>query len=131
MINLTNTVPDAKIKLFADDTNLFIHGVDILLFIKQANMVLSDLNDWFLANKLSLHIDKTCYSLFANRNYSPDIVLKINNFEIKRVKSCEYLGVYIDDRPTWNEHKNTVYTEKIACFSGIFYKIGIKCPNNV
>ena len=102
--DLTNSVPDAKIKLFADDTNLFIHGDDILLLIKQANMLLSDLNDWFLANKLSLHIDETCYSLFANRYYSPDIVLRINNIEIKRVKSCKYLGVYIDDRLTWNEH---------------------------
>ena len=53
--------------------------------------------------------------------------MKINNVEIKIVKSCKYLGVYIDAELTWNEHILYV-RKKIACLSGIFYKIRHKMP---
>jgi len=31
----------------------------------KAEGVVKELNQWFLANKLSLSIDKTCYSIFG------------------------------------------------------------------
>jgi hypothetical protein len=127
--DINNSIPGAKIKLFADDTNLFIHGKSIELLFEEANLLLFKLNDWFLANKLSLHVDKTCYSLFSyNKNrFNEHLKLKINNIELKKVNCCKYLGVYIDDKLSWNEHIKYI-RKKIVRFSGIFYKIRNKLP---
>ena len=43
--------------LFADDTNLFYSGNNIGALFETANQELSQINDWFLANKLSLHVE--------------------------------------------------------------------------
>ena len=43
--------------LFADDTNLFCSGNNIGALFETANQELSQINDWFLANKLSMHVE--------------------------------------------------------------------------
>jgi len=55
----------AIVKLFADDTNLFVSGQSIDEVSAIANICISMLNSWFLANKLSLSLDKTCFSVFS------------------------------------------------------------------
>jgi len=68
----------------------------------KSNSPLSDLNKWFLANKLSLNIEKTCYSAFSNdlsnRNDYSSIDLKINGANVKMCDSVKYLGVWIGDK---------------------------------
>jgi len=54
---------NSNIKLFADDTNVFLYGNCVNETNHKAQSVVTELNDWFLANKLSLSIDKTCYSI--------------------------------------------------------------------
>ena len=57
--NLSNStkVPDPV--LFADDTNLFCYDSNIRTLFETAKQELSQINDWFLANKLSLNVEKT------------------------------------------------------------------------
>ena len=43
--------------LFADDTNLFCSGNNIGALFETANQELSQINDWFLVNTLSLHVE--------------------------------------------------------------------------
>ena len=62
--DIHNAVPEAKLKLFADDTNLFVFGKSFIETGTNTNLFLNNLNNWFLANKLSLNIEKTCYSVF-------------------------------------------------------------------
>jgi len=38
---LCNAAPKAKIKLFADDTSVFIHGKNKALLVKQANQFIT------------------------------------------------------------------------------------------
>jgi len=53
------------LKLFADDTNVFVHGKSLDEVIAEANNSLASLSKWFTANKLSLRsVDKTSYSVF-------------------------------------------------------------------
>ena len=49
--------------LFADDTKLFCSDNNIRALFDTANQELSQINDWFLANKLSLNVEKPniCY----------------------------------------------------------------------
>jgi hypothetical protein len=64
MNDIVNTVPGNNVKLFADDTNLFVSGTDSCLLNQTANEYIQLLNDWLLANRLSLNLDKTCYMIF-------------------------------------------------------------------
>jgi len=77
-------VTNAKIKLFADDTNLFLHGHSLNELEYTANNTLKQLNHCMIANKLSINIEKTCYSIFGPKNkVTKDIKLTINNTVIK------------------------------------------------
>jgi hypothetical protein len=120
--DISNSVTGDKLKLFADDTNLFISGPDITLLETEANDCLKKMELWFIANKLSLNTEKTCYMIFTKNKHPISITLAINNYVIKRVNNCKYLGVIIDDCLKWEDHIDMVY-KKIVKFIGIFYKI--------
>ena len=50
--------------MFADDTNLFYAHKNLNLLYHTVNSELQKINEWFKANKLSLNLKKTTYSLF-------------------------------------------------------------------
>ena len=47
-----------KFILFADDTNLFCSGYDIIKLSEVVTKELNKLKDWFAVNKLSLNVNK-------------------------------------------------------------------------
>ena len=93
-----------KCILFADDTNLFCSGYDIIKLSEVVTNELNKLKDWFAVNKLSLNVNKTNYMIFSNKKCVPDVKIKISNIEIMRVKVAKFLGVLIDEKLSWNEH---------------------------
>ena len=97
----------------------------------ESKSLLSDLNKWYLANKLSLNIEKTCYSAFSNdssnRNDYSSVDLKINAANVKMCDSVKYLGVWIYDKLNCKIHIDYIYS-KLVKFVGIFYKISHKLP---
>ena len=100
--------------MFADDTNIFIHGKNKALVVKQANQCISDLNCWFTANKLSINFDKTCYTVFGIGRTDKDIKINLAGTEIKRV--------LIDEELKWVENIDYIYN-KVVKYIGIFYKL--------
>ena len=71
---------------------------------------LSELSKWFTANRLSLNIDKTCYSVFGIRkNDLQNFQLKINGKPISSGDNCKYLWILIDCKLTWQDHIDGVY----------------------
>ena len=88
--DINNVVPSGIVKLFADDTNVFIHGRDSTVVAKDANYFLQRLNEWFIANKLSLSLGKTSYTIFWAA-FGDEIVFKIGTTKINRLTSCKYL----------------------------------------
>ena len=123
--DINNAVQNNQLKLFADDTNLFIFDRDIVILERKANECLKNMAIWFNVNKLSLNIEKTCYALFCPKSRKVvdlSLNLVINNQKIKKVNSCKYLGVLIDDTLKWDEHINYIY-KKIIKFTSIFYKV--------
>jgi len=54
-----------------------------------------------------------------------DIKLVINNTEIEKVRSCKYLGIYIDDELNWHVHIDYIFN-KLLKFTGIFYNLRAK-----
>ena len=71
---------------------------------------MSQLCEWFKVNKLSLNLDKTCYSIFGS-NHKNTIAHKlyINDKVIQNVASCKYLGILIDSDLKWIEHIKYIY----------------------
>ena len=50
--------------IFADDTNLFFSHSDINVSFEKMNRELTNVSNWFNANKLSLNVKKTKHSFF-------------------------------------------------------------------
>jgi len=119
--DICNAVPDDDIFLFADDSNLFIRGKSKIEVMERANLGLSNLNEWFLANKLSLSLDKICYTVFP-ANKRDGIYISLGQTDLKHVHSCKYLGITIDADLKWIDHVNSVY-KKLIKYVGIFYKL--------
>jgi len=59
--DIYRAVPGENIKMFADDTNLFIFDGDSDKLTQRTNNCLKDLNNWFKSNKLTLSLDKTSF----------------------------------------------------------------------
>ena len=107
--------------MFTDNTNLFF---------SDKNCELNEISLWFKANKLSLNLTKTKYSLFhlaSKKGFlrEPLPFLKMDNIATERENVTKFLGVLIDENLSWKQHINNVNT-KIAKSISILYKsIGI------
>ena len=83
---------------------------------------LSELSIHLISNRLSLNIDKTCYSVFGIRkNDLQNLQLKDNGKPISNVDNCKYLGILIECKLTWQDHIDGVY-KKIIKFTSFFTK---------
>src|SRR5437867_11982760 len=94
-LNLSNLKP----KLFADDTNAFVHSLSLTDLAAKSQNAMDNLAEWITANKLSINYDKTCYIVFSPKHSRSDdlnLNLTLNQLSIKRVPSSTYLGVIID-----------------------------------
>jgi len=123
--DLSNVVPHNQLKMFADDINLFLYAPDLHTLEKQSNVCRANMNLWFLANRLSININKTCYTVYTGkRHVSTDyeLSLYIGNQKISNSSSCKYLGVFLDENLNWKMHIDHICS-KLLKFTGIFYKI--------
>ena len=126
-----NAIP----KLFADDTNIFIfHKTKDALF-QIANTELDSLENWLLANKLSLSIgiDKeTKFSFFTpNKNERKDDLpdLKLLGHNLPLTDYVKYLGVLLDDSLTFKNHIAKL-CDKLKQYTGVFYLLRHNLPKH-
>ena len=76
--------------MFADETNLFISDENIGELFQQMNKERKSVSAWFKANKLSINIDKTKWTIFhltSKKRFMPAKFpeLFIDNINLKRV----------------------------------------------
>ena len=91
--------------LFADDTNLFINGDNLLQMVQTLNAELDDISNWLKANKLFLNVKKTHYMILTSkRTPKPDHVIKIEGHKLDEVQNTKFLGVYLDNKISWKHH---------------------------
>ena len=88
--------------MFADDTNMLIHGKDVSLLGEEMNRELCKVTTWLKVNKLSLNITKTHSMLFSN---SPKCtgrknVIEFDGVIIETVNCTKCLGVIVDNKLT-------------------------------
>ena len=111
---------------FADDTNLFYTHKNIHCLFSDVNKKLTNTNQWFVSNKLSLNVEKTKYSFFHKASKKDNIPLQLPNLtinirKIKREESIKFIGVLLDENVTWKEHLKFI-ENKCANNIGLLYK---------
>ena len=98
--DISRVLPGENIKLFADDTNLFISGVDVNTLNQKCKYCIDTLNQWFIANRLHVNVDKTNIIIFPTKTKANDICVKLNDLTGTKVQYCRYLGIFLDDALT-------------------------------
>ena len=122
----------AEIRLFADDTNVFITERNPLELKRKAEITLNNLLTWFSANKLTANISKTCFSIFTPKNIMiPNLLnsLKFGNSKISRVESAKYLGITLDENLNFKDHIEILsnsLTKIISSFKIIKHQVSKK-----
>ena len=93
--------------MYADDPTLS-YCVDTMQSYnidKVINEELNKVNNWLVTNKLSLNFNKTKYMQFHKApKHVPHLHLQINNNDISRVDTFNFLGLQINDNMKWNTH---------------------------
>ena len=64
--DLPSCCPTGKIRIFADNTNVFFHSDSIVDLIQNAKEIMIQLNTWFNSNKLTLNTSKSSYTIFRS-----------------------------------------------------------------
>jgi hypothetical protein len=123
--DLPNAANEATVRLFADDTAIFLSGHETQRLTEQAQIVISKIQTWYLLNRLELSIDKSQFVLFHKPNH-PSVNLitefKIGESIIKRVQDTKYIGVTLDENLNWDKHIANV-CKSLVPFYGVFYNI--------
>ena len=91
--------------MFADDTSLFFSHSDINILFEKRSKELTNVSNWFNANKLSLNIKKTKFSFLHKSSKKGNTPLRlpnlnINGFTTERESSIKFLGVWLDENLT-------------------------------
>ena len=120
--DIYRAVGQDNIRLFADDTALFMYDENLNSLIANVVSKFNELYLWCVRNKLTINCDKTNFILFhATNNPIPKQMDEIvtSDMTIKRVKSFQYLGLTLDETLPFNEHVECLGKSLIKYF-GIF-----------
>ena len=92
------------------------------------NNELAKLTQWFLANKLSINLNKSSYIIFRPRQkrQTLDLPVKINDNLITSAKETVFLDMILGENFSWKLHILNV-SRKISKSIGIIYKASF-CP---
>ena len=92
------------------DRNLLCSSNGRKTFLKNTNLELKKISEWFRVNKY-LKEDRTTFTLFYRIQDRDNLpwrlpVLKINDYGIKRSFSKKFVGVSVDEHLCWTDHIN-------------------------
>ena len=98
---------------------------------QHCNDIITGFYQYFTLNKLSISPGKTKYMIYkpiyhkqSNKKLLYDTsgtTITMEGTPLEQVKSTTFLGIIINDRLTWDDHKQLVYN-KICKTLGILYK---------
>ena len=130
-INDINHCTSLNLLSYADDTTIYTSNSNADTLYAEVNKELIKLDDWFRANKLSLNVKKTNYSIFSPTKFPHDVnrTLILNNTSINREHSVRFLGLNIDQQLTWNTHINKLKS-KIASSMFILNRVKKQLPHD-
>lgn len=128
--DINQCLKHCKIGLFADDTLIYIIDSNTINAQNKINEELDQIKKWLNVNKLKLNMSKTKCMILNKENSlnEEDIVIKINDEEIEKVKSIKYLGIMIDNHLKMSKHVEYIIkkvSKKIGFFGRISRKLSL------
>ena len=104
--DLPLNITQAKVILFADDTNLIFNSFDSINLQVKISETSNKLEQWLANNKLKLNVNKTVYMHFNQPRSKPNdpMQISLNNTAIKETQTTKFLGIWIDSSLTWESH---------------------------
>ena len=113
--------------VYADDTTLIITGRTKEEAVTKCNTVLARFYSYFTYNKLTINESKTKYMIFNNCRHTNSNKTQVskenivmNNVILEEVQTIRFLGIIINNRLNWSDHKLHIKT-KICKSIGILY----------
>ena len=137
-VNDLPSITDLKIIQYADDTCTIIpfkytsdHN-KLQLAVKTINNKLNLIYRWLAANKLSLNITKTKYTLFhyKQKKIDKNPNIEINNTSLLHVDHYKFLGIFIDSTLSWDTHINYI-SIKLSKTIGLMSKLKTFFPKHI
>ena len=128
--DMTEITKENKIIVYADDTTVLVKGRNLIETKQHCNDIISRFYNYFTLNKLSINLSKTKYMVFKPRFHgkkrkrlfdTSGLSIKMDDIELEQVSSLRFLGVILNDKLTWDNHKQYIYN-KVCRSLGILYK---------
>ena len=107
MNDIINAADANNIRLYADDTGIFLHGENIYNIINLVRNYFKKLKQWIVCNKLTFNADKSYFSVYHTVNkFVPEGLEEIATGVtiIKRSRTVKYIGLHIDELLNWKTH---------------------------
>ena len=126
--DLPNCLKNCTPFMYADDTNLTVHGNTAKDLELKLNSELNNVHKWLITNRLTLNVEKTEYMLvgsrqkLANLSNLSEIKVSIDNNEVERVSNTKTLGIIIDENLKWKEHIDSA-SKKISKTIGMLRRV--------
>jgi hypothetical protein len=104
--DLPQALHEAKVVLFADDTNILLTDNKLLSLKEKILKVRNQLDNWFHDNHLIINTEKTKVLFIQGRRPTPIYrpVFCLNNKEIIFSSNVKFLGIYITENLSWATH---------------------------
>ena len=103
---------DIKKIVYADDTTIIITGRTKEEAMQKTNAILDRFYTYFTHNKLTINESKTKYMVFSNQrthNHKTQSMsmknITISSIILEEVKTIRFLGIIINNKLTWTDHK--------------------------
>ena len=94
--------------MYGDHTQIFSSSYDANKLVIKLNSDLAHVRDWLIENKLQMLPSKSKFTFIGssynlnNKNTEQPVV--VNNTPISRTGRHKYLGVQINEKPSWDSH---------------------------
>ena len=112
--DLTSAIKNCNIRLFADDTCLFLEVDDREEAANKINSDLESMSNWSNQWLVNFSASKTKSLIISNkRNHHLNPTLFLNGTAIEEVKYYKYLGLHLSFNLRWNVHIDKVYTKSL------------------
>jgi hypothetical protein len=110
--DIVNVVKNCKIKLFADDSLLYVECDDVNQGLRLINEDLERIYDYLCFNKLALNVKKIKGMIITKKNLENMLnVIHVKNEAIEIVEEIKYLGIIIDNKLNFKSHLEYVMTK--------------------
>ena len=125
--DIVNSASDGNFVLFADDTNIFVVANTEREAYKNANGVLTKIEQYMSKNMLHINVGKSCYMVFTPEHGSMTCArartydmnkesnLYLCGTRLNRENEIKFLGAMIDDRLKWDSHIDFLERKLNSC----------------